>query len=147
MSTQAPETSEQTVATAASDVGKTVWCPQGHGSRILEADERVGFPCPACTLPMTETPPEQARRSGVKVQLPEVGRIVHVRLTEEITRPAIVMGRNGDGRCLVTVFAHANDPKPPGFRDPTPVLWHGDGVGCWHWPPQGKTEHFESFDR
>lgn len=149
MSTQTPETASETVATAP---GEMVWCPNGHGNRILEPDDRVPFRCPQCQEPMVAEKPEPVAGSGTEVRLPEVGRIVHVVISQDAAkttvRPAIVMGRDADGRCLVTIFKHDHDAMPPGLYDGVGVVGYGVGVGQWHWPPQtkGKAETFEHFD-
>lgn len=148
MSAEAPEATTETVATAP---GEMVWCPDGHGNRILEIDDRLPFPCPQCGKPMVSEKPEPIAGTGREVRLPEVGRIVHVVIEstpeKDVIRPAIVMGREGDGRCLLNVFCHDHDNRPPGLYDGIAILGYGDGVGQWHWPPQtkGKGDTFEHF--
>lgn len=144
MGTDTAETTDEAVATHA---GENVWCPNGHGNRILEHDDPWPFQCPQCGFAMGAKP-EPVAGSGKEVTLPTVGRIVYVRLSEEVTRPAIVMGRDVDGRCFVHIFRDDRDPRIPGLdQDSNIVVGYGSKLGTWHWPPQGgKAEKFEHFD-
>lgn len=146
MSAEAAQVTDEGVATPSGDEGAEVWCPNGCGNRILELGEKIGFPCPACSTPMTVEKPEAAKRDGKKVRLPEVGRIVHVQLAADTVRPAIVMGRNADGRCLVHVFKDDHDPTPPGLYSGDAVLGYGFDIGQWHWPPKAQAEQFDHFE-
>lgn len=117
------------------DAGAMVWCPNGHGNRILDVGERIGFPCPQCTEPMSAEQPEAYVVKTKPVELPDVGRIVMVRTSHEHIRPAIVAGRTEEGVCYLHIQFVPNDPRPPG-------LYSGEGwcgysetrIGGWFWP-------------
>lgn len=146
MSVSEAETTAHDDATPSPDAGKEVWCPEGCGNRILEPNERIGFPCPACSMPMVEEKPEAMMGKTRKERLPELGRIVHVLIAEGVVRPAIVAGRSEDGRCLVHIFKHEHDPLPSGLRGESAVLSYGSTIGQWHWPPKSEAEHFLTPD-
>lgn len=148
MSAEAAQTTEEQVATPSPDAGKMVWCENGCGNRILEPDERIPFACPTgCGGFMREgepVGPPGSDKPTVEVELPTVGRIVHVLMAPGTVRPAIVMGRNDDGRLLVTVFKDDHDPSPPGLRSGTGVVGYGTHLGGWFWPERAKKETFRA---
>ena len=148
MSAEAPETVLEDVAAPTQDTGKEVWCENGCGNRILEAGEPIPFPCPTgCGGFMTEDKPAAFTGKTKSVDLPTVGRIVHVRIGPGTVRPAIVMGRESDGRCLVTVFLHPGDPTLPGLGlEGVGVVPYGDHLGGWLWPPREQKLQFDAPD-
>lgn len=155
MSAQAPELTGDEVApplspdagTPSPDAGKEVWCENGHGNRILDTNERIPFPCPTgCGGLMVEEKPQTQYGNGPtkSIELPTVGRIVHVLVAPATIRPAIVMGREADGRLFVHIFKDDRDPSPPGLATGTGIVRHGTHVGGWFWPPKAQRETFET---
>lgn len=137
-------TTESEVAQVEDNAGTEVWCPNGHGNRILDAGEKIGFGCPVCSAPMKTTMPEPTGKK-VEVRLPEVGRVVHVTLGPNTVRPAIVMGRNEDGRCLLSICRHEDDPGIAGLAGNTAVVSPGEGIGTWQWPPKSEPQFFDLY--
>lgn len=147
MSAQAPETADQEVAAPSPDAGKTVWCENGCGNRILDRDERIPFPCPTgCGGAMTEEKPQAAQGKTQSIELPTVGRIVHVLVAPNVIRPAIVSAFQEDGTLALTVFRHPGDPVFQGLdrATNTAVCGYGVRIGGWFWPARAPKETFEA---
>ncbi len=68
------------------------------------------------------------------LQVPSVGRIVHVRL-EGACMAALVLGVDepGDPDSTLTLFVFAIPPAHTSFYLSVEVK-HGDQDGSWHWP-------------
>lgn len=147
MSAETAQASDEHVATPSPDAGKEVWCENGCGNRILDPDEHIPFPCPTgCGGMMTEAKPEPlGGGKTTEVKLPSVGRIVHVLCAPGVIRPAIVMGRESDGRCFVHVFKDDRDPSPPGLATGDGVVSYGTHLGGWFWPARESGVTFEAL--
>jgi hypothetical protein len=146
MSVEAPQTADDAVVTGPPP-GTEVWCPEGHGNRLLEVDDKWPLHCPVCNGEFQiEKPEAYGGGKTRKVDLPSVGRIVHILMAPDTVRPAIVMGNNEDGRILVTVFKHEQDPTPPGLATGVGVVPYGLGIlGHWFWPAK-SSEKFDTPD-
>lgn len=144
MSISEAEQPNGAVATPSPDAGKKVWCENGCGDRILDPDERIPFPCPAgCGGVMTAEKPAVVVKKTRKVELPTLGRIVHVHVQSGLWRPAIVMGADPDGRLLVHCFKHESD-MPGSLAEGTGYVTYGSGLGQWVWPSQEAKQQFEA---
>lgn len=91
----------------------------------------------------------------VEVELPTIGRLVHIRIDaggeddEIVLRPAIVVCPYDDGSVFVRVFLFVGDiPLPPGAGihgdagGYYAVTRYGTECGEWCWPERGEPEFF-----
>lgn len=146
MNAEAPVVTDEAVATPSPDAGKEVWCENGCGNRFLDHGERIPFPCPTgCGGMMTDVKPAVAEKKTKKVELPTLGRIVHVRLGANLWCPAVVLAADPDGTLRVHLFKRDTDPLPAGLGQG--IVRYGTAQGQWQWPPrEQKTEFLAEID-
>jgi hypothetical protein len=87
---------------------------------------------------MTTDEPPKVLGETKTVQLPTIGRIVLVRVSAQVFRPAIVIEADMDGRVFAHILMANDDPKPSGLSTGQATLSYGDHIGGWVWPPRAN---------